>query len=54
MILNGMGWNPNNIFTYPTPTAFPTFCDIIETYLIDITEDSEPFDPADASAPLYF
>jgi len=54
MLLGGMGWNPNNIFTYSIPIATPAFCEVIETYLVEITEDNVPFDPLVGTAPLFF
>jgi len=29
MLMNGMGWDPNNIFTFLLPTAIPTYCEVV-------------------------
>jgi len=51
MVLNGMGWDSNHIYTFPLPTAIPTYCQVIETFIIDITEDNQPFED---NEPIYF
>jgi len=51
MLLNGMGWNSNNIYTFSLPTASPAYCQVIETSIIDITEDNQQFI---GNEPIYF
>jgi len=51
MVLNGMGWNSLNIYTYLLPTAIPSYCEVIETSIIEITEDNLPYED---NEPVYF
>ena len=38
----GLGWSTDDVWTFPPPIADPTYCVVINTEIIDITEDGNP------------
>ena len=42
MLLPGFGWPTDNIWIFTLPTADPSYCVVIETVIIDVTEDGVP------------
>ena len=38
----GLGWSTDNIWTYLLPTAHINYCNVINTEIIEVTEDGDP------------
>ena len=39
MMMPNLGWSTDDVWTFPLPTGSPTYCEVINTEIIDITED---------------
>jgi len=39
MMMSGLGWSTDNVWTFTLPTADPSYCEVINTEIIDVTED---------------
>ena len=42
MMMANLGWSTDNVWTFPLPSADPSYCIVINTEIIDITEDNNP------------
>jgi len=42
MLISGFGWTGENVWTFPFPTANPSYCEVIITEIIEVTEDNAP------------
>ena len=41
-MMPGLGWSTNNVWTFTLPPANPSYCIVINTEIIEATEDSNP------------
>ena len=51
MMMGGMGWPTDNVWTFPIPITNLDYCNVIYTEVIDVTEDDDPSGPSPA---VYF
>ena len=40
--MSGFGWSTDNVWTFTLPTADPSYCKVINTEIINVTEDGDP------------
>jgi len=40
--MSNLGWSSDNVWTFSLPIANPIYCVVINTEIIDVTEDGDP------------